>query len=244
MLRSIKAFHQIVIFIMVLIYNVNISYADVLYENGPMVTHTGTGAGGLDESILQFTGLGMILRGFSNQSNLENRLADDFTITGEDWNIGTITFYAFQTGATASTITDINLQIWDGPPNNPNSNIVFGDMVTNRMNSTFNSNILRVTEADSGTNTERQIAASIVDVYITLPAGTYWLDWSQGGNGGPGPYAPPITITGLLTTGNALQSGDDGSNWEDALDFGTSTQQGFPFIIETVTDLIYANDFE
>lgn len=221
------------------------SKAAVLYDNGPIVSSIGTGLGGLDESILQFQGLGMFSISYSNQAHLGNRIADDFTIGGTDWDIGTITFYAFQTGATASTITNLNLQIWDGSPDLPTSNVIFGDLLTNRMSSTFNTNILRVRDDTTGMNDERQVAGIVVDVNITLSAGTYWLDWSCGGSTASGPYAPPITITGQKITGNALQSNDDGVAWVDTLDFGTMTQQGFPFIIEdNSTDLIYSNGFE
>ncbi len=202
----------------------------VLYDNGSLVNGTGTGAGGLDESILQTASLGMDTIGAGHQLSAGNRIADDFTVTGSDWTIDNIIFYAYQTGETASTITAVNLQIWDGVPGAMGSSVVFGDDTTNRMSSTANSNILRVTEATTGTNTDRQIAASTVDVNITLPAGTYWLDWQSDGSGGSGPWAPPITISGQTVTGNALQS--IGGVWSDLLDGGTNTQQGFPFIIQ------------
>lgn len=233
----------ILIMSILFLFTLNVN-ALVLYENGPMITSIGTGTNGEDESVLQFSGLGMILRGFSNQSHLDNRLADDFIIQGNNWHIDTITFYTFVTGATVPTVTEIYLQIWDGIPNQVGSNILFGDLVTNRLNNSVNTHILRVIEADSGTSDERQITANITDVNITLPAGTYWLDWSTNGTDGLGPYAPPIAITGQLTTGNALQFNND-NQWEDANDFGTNTQQGFPFIIENdISDLIFYSAFE
>src|SRR4030067_1536487 len=47
-----------------------------------------------------------------------------------------------------------------------------------------------------------------------------------------GPWAPPITILGQITTGNALQYTSSSGAWAPALDTGTDTQQGFPFVIE------------
>jgi hypothetical protein len=64
---------------------------------------------------------------------------------------------------------------------------------------------------------------------LQLTAGTYWLAWQTDGLLSSGPWAPPITIDGMATTGNALQYV---SSWGPANDSGTSTQQGFPFIIE------------
>lgn len=228
----------------VITVGLNVANAEILYENGPLVNSVGTGVGGLDESVLQFISLGMTSITFSNQAVFENRLADDFTITGNDWDIDTVTLYFSQTGVTASTISAVNLQIWNGEPGSLNSQVIFGDMTTNRMSSTFNSNILRVTDQTTGSNNDRQIAAAIVDIGITLSAGTYWLDWSAEVISGSGPYAIPITLSGQLTTGNARQTGDNGTVWYDANDFGTDTQQGFPFIIEGPSDLIFASGFE
>lgn len=217
--------------------------AQVLYDNGSIVTSIGTGVDGQDESVLQFQGLGMFSISYSNEAHLGNRISDDFTVVGSDWEIGTITFYAFQTGATASTITDFNLQIWDGRPDLVGSQIVFGDQVTNRMTNTYDTNILRVRDDTTGTNDERQVAAIVVEVNLTLAAGTYWLDWSCEGSTSSGPYMPPLTIPGVKITGNALQTNNDGINWVDANDFGTVTQQGFPFVIEGL-DILFVNGFE
>ncbi len=208
-----------------------------LYSNGSLVNGVGTGAGGLDESILQGN-LGMTTLGLAHQLGSSARVADDFTISGADWNITNITFYAYQTGETASTITAVNLRIWDGVPGAAGSNIVFGDDTTNRMTSTVNSNILRVSDTTTGTATNRQIAASDVAVNITLSAGTYWLDWQSDGSGGSGPWAPPITITGQTTTGNARQFFSGA--WADITDGGTNTPQGLPFIIQGTSAVVLA----
>jgi hypothetical protein len=203
--------------------------AGVLYNNGSLVNGVGTGAGGLDESILQTTSLGMNSLGFGHQLLNANRIADDFTITGTDWTIDTITFFAYQTGAVASTITAVNLQIWDGVPGDPGSTVVFGDETTNIMSSSVNSNILRVSETTGGA-TNRQIAASTVAVNIVLSAGTYWLDWQSDGSAASGPWAPPITIAGQAVTGNGLQS--IGGVWAALVDGGANSDaQGLPFVI-------------
>lgn len=204
----------------------------VLYSNGELVNSPGTGAGGLDESVLENVTLGLNILGFGSQLSAGNRIADDFTVPAGGWDITTITFYAYQSFATASTITGVNLQIWDGDPSNPASSVVFGDDTTNRMSSTVNSNILRVTETSTGSNTDRQIAANVVEVNTFLPAGTYWLDWQFDGSASfSGPWAPPITISGQTTTGNGMQFT---GSWAAALDSGTGTQQGFPFVIQGI----------
>ncbi len=62
-----------------------------------------------------------------------------------------------------------------------------------------------------------------------LPAGTYWLDWNADGVLASGPWAPPISILGQTTTGNAIQYT---TSWAAALDTATGTQQGIPFVLE------------
>jgi hypothetical protein len=47
-----------------------------------------------------------------------------------------------------------------------------------------------------------------------------------------GPWVPPITILGQTMTGNALQWTSSGDSWALAVDTGTGTQQGVPFVVE------------
>jgi subtilisin-like proprotein convertase family protein len=206
----------------------------VLYDNGPLVTHPAGGAGGADASALQ-TALGMGTYGFGHQVSAGNRVADDFTIAGGNWVIETITLFAYQTGSsTTSTINAVNLQIWDGPPDNPASTVVWGDTTTNIMTSTTWSNIYRVLDT-ALLDTARPIMASTVAVNTTLPPGTYWLDWQSGGTLASGPWAPPVSILGQTTTGNAKQYTSTG--WADLVDVGP---QGLPFIIEGTSSNCYS----
>ena len=73
--------------------------------------------------------------------------------------------------------------------------------------------------------------ANTAAVNTVLMPGTYWIEWQADGSLGSGPWAPPITIDGVDTTGNALQSVDGGATYAPAEDGSTLTQQGFPFII-------------
>jgi hypothetical protein len=203
----------------------------VIYNNGPYINSPGTGPGGTDESLLQSTSLGMSTLGFGGQLSAGNRLADDFTLTSSA-RIRKIKFYAYQTGSTTtSTMTAVNLRIWNGPPNNPGSSIVFGDTTTNRMTATNWANAYRVSETTR--DTQRPVMVNTVSLDVTLGPGTYWLDWQTDGSLASGPWAPPITKNGQTTTGNALQYLSSSGSWAAALDGGTNTPpQGFPFIIE------------
>jgi hypothetical protein len=162
-------------------------------------------------------------------------MADDFTIpAGGNWSIDEIVFYAYQTGApTTSTITEVNLRIWDGEPGNGGT-VIWGDNTTNIMVNTMWSGIYRVSETTTGVATDRAIMANTVNVGgLSLPPGTYWLDWQSNGTLGSGPWAPPININGQAVTGNGLQSlADNGATWGPANDGGTGApQQGLPFLI-------------
>ena len=189
------------------------NFGSVLFSNGPIITSFGTGVGGADESILQNNSLSMQSFGTGHQASANLRVADDFTVPSSGWQIDSIDFYAYQTNETASTITAINLRVWDGVPNTPGSNVIFGDTSTNVLTSTNNSGILRVDESTQGIDSSRQIAISNVALNLALPAGTYWLDWQSIGSGVSGPFVPHITIPGQTTTGNALLSTNGGASY-------------------------------
>jgi len=199
----------------------------VLFNNGPLVNSPGTGAGGADESNVQQAALGMDTFGINNAFSAGYRIADDFRLASRS-QLQKIKFYAYQTGSTTtSTITAVNLRIWNGPPDNPASTVIYGDTTTNRMTNATWANIYRVRDNHDTTRPVMVVTASID---VTLNPGTYWLDWQVDGSASlTGPWAPPITRNGQTTTGNALQYT---SIWAAASDSYTGAQQGFPFIIE------------
>ncbi|MBN1295166.1 hypothetical protein JXA80_00200, partial [bacterium] len=198
----------------------------VLYDNGPLITTPGGGAGGADISELQ-TSLGMNTHGAGCQVSLGNRMADDFDVL-QPWNIESIHLYAYQTNSTTtSPLVDARLQIWDGPPN-AGGTVIWGDLVTNRLLTTEWTSIYRVSDS-SPSDTNRPIMVAVCEVPVTLDPGTYWLDWMLDGSPSlSGPFQPPISIIGSTTTGNALQYT---TAWNAFLDSGTSTAQGVPFTI-------------
>lgn len=208
----------------------------VLHDNGPFVTHIGTGVGGADESVLQSVTLLMNTLGFGHQVLSDNRVADDFTIPdGETWDISQITFFAYQTNSpTSSTITAVHFEIWDGVPGT--GTLVFGDMATNRLVGSAWTGVYRVSETSIGTSSARPIMANICSPMapLQLSGGTYWIAWQTGGTLSSGPWAPPITITGQGNTGNGRQSLAGGA-YDPVTDSGNLAPQGFPFVIEGST---------
>jgi len=199
------------------------------WDNGPLVNAPGGGNSGYDASVLQ-TSLGMNTFGFGHQVVNGYRMADDFEVSDPaGWQVDLITFFAYQTNSTpSSTITGVYYQIWDGPPDNPASSVVYGDLTTNRLIDTYWMNSYRVADYDM-LNTSRPIMANVAYAGVTLPPGTYWLDWMTDGTLTSGPWVPPISINGQTTTGNALQYT---TSWGPAMDTGAGTQQGMPFIVQ------------
>ncbi|MCX7610788.1 MAG: T9SS type A sorting domain-containing protein [Ignavibacterium sp.] len=199
----------------------------VLFTSGPHYNVPNGGAGGAHLSSLQ-SSLGMTSFGWAHQSGF--RVADDFIIpAGQTWTIDNVELYAYQTGSTTtSTITGVNIRIWSGAPGT--GTIVFGDTTTNRMASTAFANVYRASET-TPTNTQRPLMRQVVNIGITLPAGTYWLDWQTTGTLASGPWVPPIVITGNATTGNAKQFNSSTGQWSDITDGGSLTPQGLPFTI-------------
>ncbi|MFO7680897.1 MAG: choice-of-anchor J domain-containing protein, partial [Chloroflexota bacterium] len=213
----------------------------VLYDNGPFITSFGDGPAGSDVSLLQNVSLGLTTLGAGVQfldPGPHNRIADEFEVTTPGgWTVNNVVFYGYQTGSTTtSSFTGVNYRIWDGPPNDPNSNIVFGDTATNRFEYTAWAGAYRYAENAIG-NTTRPVMQIVGESGIHLMPGTYWLDWQLAGTIASGPWQPPITIIGQNTTGNAMQMLAAG--WTPFVDGGAGTPaQGAPFQLwgETVCD--------
>jgi len=204
------------------------AHSAVLYDNGPLVTHPGGGAGGADASAVETT-IGLGTFGFGHAVSTGFRVADDFSVPVGGWTIDDIVFFAYQTGSTTtSTITAVNFRIWDGVPGV--GNVVFGDTATNRLLSSSWSNIYRVLDTDL-TNIQRPVMSVTADAGVFLAAGTYWLDWQVGGSLASLAFAPPISILGQATTGNGLQFNPTPTpgTWGNVLDSRTGAHQGFPF---------------
>ncbi len=200
---------------------------DVLWDNGPLVNFDP------DQSMLQDTTLGMSTYGFGHQITYTYWIADDFTIPdGDTWNVENITFFGYQTNSTlTTTFTDYHVVIFDGPPFEPTSSVVFGDPTTNVLQASGWSGIYRTLESAPGA-TNRPIMANICDVMVTLGPGTYYVIWQAAGTLSSGPWAPPISIWNQAETGDGWQSLDDGLTWSYATDSGSGAIQGLPFIVE------------
>ena len=200
----------------------------ILYDMGQLVSHPGQGFGGADASAIQGTGT---LFGSGNNMALGYQMSDAFTIpAGVQWKIDSIKFFSYQTGSTlTSTLTASRLRIFLGVgPDTTGAVVVAGDSTTNRMKTTYFTNIYRVTSTTLTGNT-RPIMAVTDTLNVTLNPGNYWVSTGFFGTLASGPWAPPRTDAGPnLLTGTARQK-VPGAGWALALD-GT-TQVGLPFVI-------------
>src|SRR5690554_7097440 len=149
--------------------------ATVVYDNGPHINM----AGSPDLSVLESITLGMNTLGGNVSNSLGYGISDEFELVAETEITG-ITAYAYQTGATSTTINGMYVTIWDGDPSGGGS-IVWGDQTTNVFGSVEDINAYRASENDQGGRTRmiQKVNASISG--LTLAAGTYWLEYSLNG---------------------------------------------------------------
>lgn len=202
----------------------------VLYDQSELINYPGGGFGGADVSATTGQSFGFTC---SISSNI--RLADEFTVPpGELWLIDSIELFHYQTGSTtSSTIIDLRMQITSG--NAPgNNNVVFGDLVTNRLSNTSFAGIYRI-QPPNFTFTNRPIMkSSVVTSALALPAGTYWVENMAGGTLSVGPFTPQRTLgTTHINTGDQYQY--NMGAWISALEFNTLGSdpqgKGMPFIV-------------
>ena len=203
---------------------------DVVYDNGPLITNAGGGYNGANASAIQ-SSIGGDIYGYGHALSTGYRVADDVTLT-KATDIESITFFAYQTGTYAfppvSTINNVNLRIWDGPPN-AGGTVIWGNTTTNVLTSTAWSGIYRSIDTsllDNG----RPIMAQTIAMDLHLDAGTYWLDWQTGGTLASGPWAPPVTRLLTPGSGNAIQW--TGTAWAPIQDDVGLWYDDLPFIID------------
>jgi hypothetical protein len=176
--------------------------SNILWDNGPLLTHAAGMSNGADRSSIS---VGGTIFGAGAQTSSNNRVADDFTVSGAIWTMESARFFTYQTGSTTtSTLTGITLRVWDDVPGV--GSVVWGDDTTNVLSATGFTGMYRTSESDNA-GTTRPIMFVDVDLSgLALSAGTYWLDFSFTGSLASGPWAPPVSSTTEFVLGNALQS--------------------------------------
>ena len=227
----------------------------LIYSNGGLATGTTTGSGvavptpGYQWSEVQSEA------GNTTEANTTAgiacsvttsvfRCADDVTVpAGQTWTVDAVSAFAYQTGyaGALSPFTAGTLRIWDGPPNDPGSTVIFGDDTTNRLQSSFEASLYRVfntTTPPPGTApaTTRRIWENIMTVSpgLVLTEGTYWVDFNFQNTASSAHFTPSVTTPGTrgLPGANGIQlvSG----SWTSVIDTGNPSTapdvpQALPF---------------
>lgn len=205
---------------------------DIVWDNGPLVTHPDAGCNGGDVSALQ-TDLGLANYGYGAQISTGYRVADDFDVTDPlGCHIDEITFFAYQSLETPPTINAVDIRIWNGEPGGDMSWIVWSS--PNALVSATASGIYRARETNL-TDCDRHIqelqTAINPPIGLVLVPGTYWLDVSYGSDLANVPWQPPVTELGEVGSGNAMQFNAGIGQWVPLADAGTGDVDAVPFVI-------------
>jgi hypothetical protein len=214
--------------------------AQVLFDNGPLSTGATSSSGvaapaGTTWSEVQ-NDAGNCLEsnttsGFSSYlgaSPTQFRLADDFTVpAGETWNVTSVRVYGYRTGLTNPSFTAANLVIWNGRPGDAGSTIVFGDTTTNRLSTSAFTDMYRIFNSTcpapgTAPGTTRPIWNADLTASVSLPAGTYWVDF-QLASGTSVIFSPGVTLVGMRGRpgSNSRQYvGGTTNAWQDAIAAG------------------------
>lgn len=159
---------------------------------------------------------------------VNNRVADDFAVSGGGWLVSDVRLFMYQTGATAATINGASVEIQTNAAGAPSGTVV----ATGTFSSAALTNIFRETSTSVAEN--RVIQELTINFgNASLGNGNYWLVWSAVGTLASGPWQPQLTARGLdQPTGsvNAMQNINN-AGWLGVTDAGVGATQDLPFII-------------
>lgn len=224
---------------------VRIQAANVIYDNGPIVTLPGGSVSGRDLSQLQNVTLGDTTFGASaNNAGLGGfNLADDFTVPpGQMWYVESVEVYGYRTGSNpVIAYTDGVVQVLDSDPLAGPANVVFGDLVTNRLAVSGDTNASRVVE--TATDDNRRVAAVTLTVGKLFKPGQYWLVYGLNTNAATGAtFVPPVTISGSTNTGDGRQLDVTLGTWTATVHGISLNPYGIPFKLCGEVACCFEND--
>lgn len=108
--------------------------------------------------------------------------ADDFTIpAGESWDLNQIEVYASIESTDTGTMpfNTFNFEIWNGDPQLPSSQKIYGNINTNIFNAAASGDSFMTHIKNTAFLTPpfpmRTLWRVVGDIDVTLPAGTYWI---------------------------------------------------------------------
>ena len=179
------------------------------------------------------------MQGSATQSNVaiafdnspvlgSSRVADNFTVpSGVQWNITKMIFYAVVLPPPPGTspVTAVRVIIRDASPVGA-SNIIYGDLTTNRLSATSFANIYAAANTQvpaPGTPPTQNFVVWKVEatVNVNLAPGNYWVEWQTVGAPGQRVFALMSQPIGVRTLpGYNAVSTFNGGPWQPTLDLG------------------------
>jgi hypothetical protein len=206
--------------------------ADTLFSNGGFVTHPGAGANGADVSQIDsaFFGTGALLT--PGGQGTEYRVAEDFTVTGEGWQIDRIRVYAFSAVPAGTSpvppapFTGIVMNIWTGHPRAAGSSII---ATSSTLGTSVWTGVYRVPAANHLDDTNPIYRIEAVFANAILPPGTYFYDVQANASFA----ATPFVTDGLVNAdGNGMNLFLDSVGF-NPIRYG-SPQRGLAFPFEVL----------
>lgn len=170
-----------------------------LWNQANMVSAPGAGTGGIAGGDLMQLEAGATTLGVGSQGGtINNKVADDFTVSAGGWNVTALRFFTYQTGATAPTITGGTFWITNDLTN-------LGTANNFAVSSTF-TNVYRVSGGSTTDGTRRIQQVDVTGLNINLAAGNQFLVWSLTGTSASGPWTPALPLANATFGQNAQQS--------------------------------------
>lgn len=206
------------------------SFAVELWNNGPLVTHVGAGAGGANVSMAS----AVPNTGGSNITATAWR-ADDFTVSGGGWLVNTISSYGYDTNNNPPRFGAGTVSIRQGA--------VDGTVVASVAATWSDAGIYRVFNGAANlTNTARRLFHITGNFGgLSLADGTYWVTFSMSNTAAANNWMPYVMDPNsgnpddpITRIGNSQFSGDSGSTWSLATVTTGSWNQApeLPFTVE------------
>lgn len=208
----------------------NAASAAVLWDNGSVVSNPTGGTGTIAGlPISQIEGLGGSTFGFGSAAAQSQMVADNFTVpAGPGWNLDTLTVYAYQTGATAPTVTTARITLYSGTPG-AGGTVLAGPLSVSLTNPTLVAYRQTATTTNGSTRPIYSYDASLdglPDAGV-LAAGTYWIAFDLTGTLASGPWVPPVTPRATAPDTDARQFA--GGVWSPMVDSGSLLPVAVPF---------------
>jgi len=179
-----------------LIAGSSMAFADINHAQLVNKPAGGTGAlAGADISQLE-TGEGTF--GYGVQAASNNIMADDFTVGAGGFNVTGISVFAYVTGATAPTLSQVNWALGAAPTTTLTSSAV----TTQWYNDTNPLGVWRTTFNDTSTANRRLMLGRVTGLNLNLAAGTHFLSFNVVGAN----FSPPLPNSLAVHGKNAQQS--------------------------------------